>query len=140
MDRVAESGGGSEIKGTSLRQLLWRGAERVRPPAVLWGSTQVLEVKHEGIQPITVEFNYSAQYPTAWHLEGPVTVDKSKSEAAVLVRRLLYYALHWVGDKQKRSIDRIWSDAMNNDLNVTKILEGIRSKSAQRPSRCKEAG
>ena len=88
------------------------------------------ELKHKGVQTISVEIGFISDWATPWHLEGPITFDATKVDAAVHVRRLLYYALHWVGEKSKRSIDRIVSEAMEVDISVTRVLEELRSTSA----------
>ena len=46
------------------------------------------------------------------------------------MRRLLYYALHWVGEKSKRSIDRIVSEAMEIDIGMMRAVEALRSTAA----------
>ena len=52
-------------------------------------TTQVHEMRHKGVEPISVEFDAFQGYPMKWHLEGPATIDPSVSRFAVYARRML---------------------------------------------------
>ena len=92
-------------------------------------TTQVHEMRHKGPDLISVEYDAYQGYPVKWHLEGPMTIDRTVSPFAIYARRMLYFMQHWQGGRSRRSVDRSMEDVFKKDELVVKAYEGIRTTS-----------
>ena len=92
-------------------------------------TTQVHEMRHKGPDLISVEYDAYQGYPVKWHLEGPMTIDRTVSPFAIYARRMLYFMQQWQGGRSRRSVDRSLEDVFKKDELVVKAYEGIRTTS-----------
>ena len=92
-------------------------------------TTQVHEMRHKGPDLISVEYDAYQSYPVKWHLEGPMTIDRTVSPFAIYARRMLYFMQQWQGGRSRRSVDRSLEDVFKKDELVVKAYEGIRTTS-----------
>ena len=76
-----------------------------------------------------MEYDAYQGYPVKWHLEGPMTIDRTVSPFAIYARRMLYFMQQWQGGRSRRSVDRSLEDVFKKDELVVKAYESIRTTS-----------